>query len=177
MSRSSWTYRALAAAIVIGAHGTATAAAPPISAPATQAVIDCRKIADDTQRLACYDKAVAAMSEAEKTGDLLTIDRAQRQAVRRQAFGLSLPSLTLFDKGEKPEEADHITAKVASARQDPYRKWVVKLEDGAVWRQTDDNELTKDPRAGSTAEIRKGALGSFFMKVDGQPAIRVNREH
>ncbi len=177
MTRWITTFVAAAAVIAAAGRGVATAAAPPVGAPATRAVIECRKITDDAQRLACYDKAVAAMSEAEKTGDLLTIDRAQRQAVRRQAFGLSLPSLTLFDKGEKPEEADRITAKIASARQDPYKRWVLKLEDGAVWRQTDDNELTRDPHAGSTAEIRKGALGSFFMKIDGQPAIRVNREH
>jgi hypothetical protein len=174
-SRSS-IVAARAAAGLVTAIPLAAAAPPPAGAPATRAVVACRALTDDTQRLACYDKAVAAMSEAEKTGDLLTIDRAQRQAVRRQAFGLSLPSFTLFDKGEKPEEADRITVKLASARQDPYRRWILKLEDGAVWLQTDDNELSNEPHAGSTVEIRKGALGSFFMKVDGQPAIRVRRE-
>jgi hypothetical protein len=164
-------------AIPLGAvAGAPSAGGSPAGAPATEAVVACRALTDDSQRLACYDKAVAAMADAEKTGDLLTMDRAQRRAVRRQAFGLSLPSLAIFDKGEKPEEAGRITAKVAAARQDPYKKWIVRLDDGAVWRQTDDNELFNDPHAGSTVEIRNGALGSFFMKVDGQPAIRVHRD-
>jgi hypothetical protein len=45
-----------------------------------------------------------------------------------------------------------------------------------VWRQTDDTELLKSPHAGSTGEIRKGVLGSFFMKIDGQSAMRAHRD-
>ena len=80
-----------------------SAAEAPNRAPAMQSVLDCRAITDGVQRLACFDKAVGAMAKAEQTGDLVTIDREQRRTVRRQAFGLTLPSLAMFDKGEKPD--------------------------------------------------------------------------
>jgi hypothetical protein len=162
------------------APGPAAISAPqsaPTRAPSIQAVLDCRKIQDDAQRLACFDKAVAAVDRAETSGDLVTIDREQRRVVRRQAFGLNLPSLAMFDKGEKPEEVDRVSAVVAHASQGPEGKWTVTLDDGAVWRQTDDGELVRRPHGGSAAVIRKGMLGSFFMAIDGQPAIRVHRDN
>lgn len=151
------------------------APAPPPSAAAVKAVMDCRSITDSAERLACFDKSVAAMAQAESTGDLMTIDREQRRAVRKQAFGLALPTLEIFNRGEKPEEANRITAKVARARQDQSGKWLVTLDDGAVWLQTDDFSLNHDPKAGSTVVISKGLMGSFFMKVDGQEAFKARR--
>ena len=175
--RPNWAMMApCMAALVMAAQ--AQAATPPKSAPAAsvQAVLACRPITDDTQRLACFDKATATMDEAEAKGDLLTLDREQRRAVRRQAFGLTMPSFAVFDRGEKPEEANKLMAKVASASHDAYGKWTIRLADGAVWAQIDDNELPRAPHEGSDVVITKGALGSFFMKVDGQQAVRARRQ-
>jgi hypothetical protein len=145
-------------------------------APEVQAVIDCRAIDDAAKRLACYDQTVAKMSAAEANGDLVTINREQRRAARRQAFGLPLPSLAFLDRGEKPDEVDKIEVKIASASQGGVdAKWTIVLDDGAIWRQIDSNELHRAPHAGSTAVIRRAMLGSFFMNIDGQQAIRVHR--
>jgi hypothetical protein len=153
------------------------ATAPPPTAAQVKAVIDCRAISDDAARLACFDKAVADMSAAEKSGELLTLDREQRRAVRRESFGLTLPSFDIFNRGEKPEEANQLTAHVASASLNAERKWLIRLDDGALWEQTDDYDLNHGPHAGSTVVIFKGLFGSFFMKVDGQQAIRAKRVH
>jgi hypothetical protein len=155
--------------------GAAWSADPTGTAPAVQAVIQCRDITDPTQRLACYDKTVSAMAGANAKGDLLTLDKEQRTVIRHQAFGFTMPSFGLFDKGERPEEASKATFKIAQAWKDLEGHWNFKLETGALWRQTDTNELYRDPHAGSVADISKGALNSFFMKVDGQQAIRVMR--
>ena len=168
--------------VVLAVFATATSASagpptPPSRAPAVQAVIDCQAVTDGVQRLACFDKAVAGMSQAETKGDLVTIDREQRRTVRRQAFGLTLPSLAMFDRGEKPEEADQISAKVKSASQIASGRWMIVLDDGAVWRQIDDHEIFRSPHAGSTVKIRKAMLGSFFMNLDGQQAIRAHRDN
>src|ERR1700729_97024 len=115
------------------AGGSAHAAKPaPTTAPAVQAVVDCRKIDDSAQRLACYDSAVDALSKAQSSGDLVTLDREQRRAVRKQAFGFALPSLAMFDVGEKGEGADTVDEVLASARQDPQGKWTFVMQDGAV---------------------------------------------
>ena len=157
--------------IVFAAPGKAARAA------AVQNVLDCRAITDDAKRLACFDTTVNGMVEAEKKGDLVTIDREQRREVRRQAFGLTLPSLSMFDRGEKGEDADKITTTVSQASKGPNGRWLIQLEGGALWRQTDDADLFKIPHRGSVAIVKKGSLGSFFMKIDGDSAFRVHRDN
>jgi hypothetical protein len=165
----------LAALVLVLKPGFA-AAAPVYTGPVVQSVIACKAVVDPTDRLACFDKAEAALDEASGKGDLVTIDHEQRKRIRRQAFGLQLPSLSLFDKGEKPEAANRESFKIDQAWIDSEGKWAFRLETGAVWRQTDTNALMRAPHAGSTADISKGVLGSFFMKVDGQLALRVRRD-
>jgi len=162
--------------LAILASGVVSAAEAPTRAPAMQSVLDCRAIADGVQRLACFDKAVGEMAKAEQTGDLVTIDREQRRAVRRQAFGLTLPSLAMFDRGEKPDEANHIAVTLTQAVRTGAGKWVFTLDDGAVWRQIDDGELEPPPRPGQKAVIRRAMLGSYMMHIEGS-AIRVHRDN
>ncbi len=166
----------LGAAIIATASSADAAKAPTRAAP-VQAVLDCRSISEDARRLACFDAAVGAMVTAESKGDLVTIDREQRREVRKQAFGLTLPSLAMFDRGEKGEDTDKITTSVVGATKAPNGRWSIQLDGGAMWRQIDDTDLYKTPHKGSVAVVRRGALGSFFMKVDGDTAFRVHRDN
>ena len=165
-----------ATAIVALCAGNAVAAGRATRAPAVQAVVDCRSLPDD-QRLACYDKAVDKVVDAEKSGDLVSIDRAQRRAVRRQAFGLSLPALAVFGPGGKGENLSEISTTVTSVSRNANGRWVLTVEDGAVWTQTDDTELYPDPRPGATVTINEAALGSFFMTVNRGASMRVHRQN
>jgi hypothetical protein len=156
--------------------GSALAAKPPpTTAPAVQAVVDCRKIEDSAQRLACYDSATDALTKAESSGDLVTLDRQQRSAVRKQAFGFTLPALSMFDTGEKG--MDSIDETLANARQDAQGKWTFVMQDGAVWRQIDDEFLSRNPHPGSAIVIRRASLGSFMLSVDNQPGVRAHRDN
>ena len=65
---------------------------------------------------------------------------------------------------------------MARAWKDSDGKWMVELDSGAVWRQADTKDLFKPPHKGSTVEIRSASLGSYFMNIDGQTAIRAKRE-
>jgi hypothetical protein len=148
---------------------------PEGRAAIVQNLLDCRKTADDAARLACYDQAAGAFGKAEAQGDIVVVDREQARKVRRQAFGLSLPSLSLFDKGESEEELNNVTAQVQSARQDGTGRWTVKLDSGATWTQVDTSPLRRTPKAGMPVTIRKAALGSFMMKIGDQHAVRAKR--
>jgi hypothetical protein len=141
-----------------------------------QSLTDCRKLTDNAARLACYDTAAAGLEQAEAKGDIVVVDREQARKVRRQAFGFTLPSLAMFEKGEKQGEIDSTTGKIAAARQNGARKWVVKLEDGAVWTQVDATELPLDPRPGDPVRIKKASLGSYLMVIGKNGAIRAHRE-
>jgi hypothetical protein len=170
---------AVAAAALASVATPALAAKPhaPTTAPAVQAVVDCRGIADSAQRLACYDAAADALTKAQSSGDLVTLDRQQRQTVRRQAFGFTLPSLAMFDVGEKGEGVDTLDETLASARQDAQGRWTFVMQDGAVWRQIDDEFLSRTPHAGSAVAIKRAVLGSFMLSVDKQPGVRVHRDN
>jgi hypothetical protein len=163
-------------ALTIGGSARAAKRAPT-TAPAVQAVVDCRKIEDSAQRLSCYDAAADALNKAQTSGDLVTLDREQRTAVRRQAFGFSLPSLSMFDAGEKGEGTDKIDEALASARQDAQGRWTFVMQDGAIWRQIDDEFLSRDPHSGSVVVISRAMMGSFMLSVDKQPGVRVHRDN
>ena len=146
-------------------------------AAVVQSLSDCRKITEDASRLACYDKAAGALDQAESQGQVVVIDREQARAVRRQAFGFNLPSLNMFNRGatKTDEGLDHLNLDIASVRHSSEGKWVFVATNGAVWRQTDSEDLAEDPHQGSKLFIHGGALGSFFCKVDGQPQVRCER--
>jgi hypothetical protein len=175
--------RTAAVAAVLLLSGGADAAPAKVKeqqrAAVLQAVVECRAIKDREARLNCFDAAAAKLDEAEASGQVVVVEKQQIQTVKREAFGLTLPSLDLFGRSAKSAAAvdvDRVTETVKTARRGPDNRWVVELETGAVWRQIDENEIARDPRPGSKVEIKKAALGSFVMKVDGQSAVRVHRD-
>lgn len=168
---------AVALGLALAAAGGAQAATPaqPKEAAAFQAVLDCRKLADDAARLACFDAAAARMGEAETRGDIVIIDRAQATTAHREAFGLHVPSLEFVTRALKPEEVNRIEGVVESAHADRDGRWTFKLADGAVWRQI-SGDLQWPPKHGSKVSIRRGSLGSYLMNVDNQQSIKVHRD-
>ena len=166
-----------AALVWPGVSSAAGAADKQGQAEILRALDKCRSIAEANARLACFDQTSAALVQAEASGDVVVVDRQQVQAAKKQAFGFNLPSLSMFDRGPRKQELTTVSDVVASATQRLRGAWEVTLESGATWVQTDTDELSRDPKPGSKVVIRKAALGSFMMTVDGQPAIRVSREH
>ena len=177
MGRSTTIAASLAAALTLASPLAAQAKdkEAPDRAPAFQAVLNCRGIADASQRLACYDAAAAKMGEAETHGELVVIDRAQASAAHREAFGLHMPSLSFVTKALRPDEVNKVEGVVTTARADINGRWTFMLEGGAVWRQI-SGELYKAPKTGSKVVIRHGSLDSYLMNVDGQPSIKVHRD-
>lgn len=136
-------------------------------------VTDCRAIQDGAQRLACYDREVAALAQAQATREVVVVDREAVQRTRRSLFGLTLPDVgRLF--GE--EEENEINSTVVAARRSNLGMASIQIEGGAVWVQTEGRPMTRDPRPGMPVRIRRGALGSYLLSVDGQRAIRVTRQ-
>lgn len=174
--------RALAAVLAIVTLSTAggDAAAAGLKTPRAEglrALAACRAETDATRRLACYDQAAGALDEAESRGQIAVVDREQVRAVKRQAFGFSLPSLALLGGGKSgmDEPVDKLVVKLDHAGRSAEGRWVMATDEGAAWIQTDDEEMFAPPHAGSQLAIRKGALGSYFCNVDGQRAVRCMR--
>lgn len=142
-------------------------------------LVRCRGMAEAAARLQCFDAAAAALDLAAQRHDVVVVDRAQVRESRRRLFGIALPRLPIFgggDNGQDDEEVRSIDSTVASASQDGYGHWMVHLADGSFWVQTDDQPLALRPRPGQAVTVTRAALGSFMMRVNRQPGVRVRRQ-
>ncbi|MEL6860424.1 MAG: hypothetical protein AAGL11_01190 [Pseudomonadota bacterium] len=164
--------------LTAGAQAQETNLEPkPIS---TQAIYACAEISDDMERLACYDESVGRLEAAEAAGEVTTISKAEVEEIERDSFGFSLPSIARNvlpkfgnDDGEKLAELE---VPVESVRRLSYGNLRVALENGQVWEQTDSQRVNYSKKNGvESAEIKRAALGSFKMKLDGGRAFRVKR--
>lgn len=178
------TLLALAILLLAGAPAAVTAqhAAPPAAPPARpeafEALMRCRAIAEAAQRLQCFDTAAANLDAAAGRRDIVVVDRAQVREGRRRLFGLALPRIPIFGGGDEDDnDADQVRTVegvIASAAEGGGR-WTISLQDGAMWVQVDYNQLAFRPRPGQHVVINRGAMGSFMMRVNNQPGIRVQR--
>lgn len=159
----------------IAALSSPAGAAGGSRAAVVQKLVDCRKLTDNAQRLACYDAAAAAFDQAEVKGDVVVVDREQAREVRRQAFGFQLPSISIFARGEATEDLDNSDGVIAAVRQDSGGRWTVRLEDGAVWASNGPEQLFKTPKAGMKVRLRKASLGSYLMMIDNQGGFKAHR--
>lgn len=139
-------------------------------------LISCKTIVEPEQRLACFDAKVAALETAQSSNQLVIADREQVREARRGLFGLSLPRIKIFDgDSEEGDNVDKIDAKISSARKLRGGKWLIVLDDGALWQQTEVKNIMRAPEPEDSIEIKRGSLGSFFAKVNGGRAFKVKR--
>jgi hypothetical protein len=143
-----------------------------------EALVRCRSVADEKQRLACYDSAAAALEQAADRHDLVVIDRKQVRETKRTLFGLELPRLSIFGGGndDAADEVKEVEGVVQTAFQDGNGRWVVTLADGATWAQIDNQPIAVRPKAGQKVKIHRGAIGSYIMNINGQPGVKARRQ-
>ncbi len=139
----------------------------------------CRAILDAAARLKCYDETAAALDAAIVANEVYMIDRKQVRETRRSLFGLPIPSLGIFGGNGEPEAEDvnAVRELVTTIKAASYNGegWVITVEEGSTWRQTDGIPLALSPKPGQPATIRRAAMGSYKMNVGRQQAIKVKR--
>ncbi|WP_338426545.1 hypothetical protein [Sphingopyxis kveilinensis] len=171
----------LAAALLSLTPGFASAAAKETDASGTpvqvQQVYDCRAIGDAAARLACFDRQVDALEQAQTANDVTFFDRAAAQRARRGLFGFTLRDLPFFGGGDDDKEKmARLETKIKWARREGYNKMRFEIEDGAIWMQTDQTDVPRDPKPGEQVVIYPGAMGSYFAEIGHMKRIRVRRE-
>ncbi|HYE98489.1 MAG TPA: hypothetical protein VEJ18_06225, partial [Planctomycetota bacterium] len=121
--------------------------------------------------------AAARLEEAADKRDLVVVDRKQIRDTKRSLFGLDIPNLNPFGGGDDDEpEIKSVEGVVAAAHQDGAGRWIVRLEDGSTWAQTDNNIIAARPKKGHKVKINKAAMGSYMMRVNGQSGVRAKRQ-
>lgn len=156
---------------LIVASGPATAQSTTTADRLLRTFDDCRAMAAPADRLACFDRAATALSTSVKAKEVQIVDKADVRKARRSLFGFTLPRINLFGSGEAEsgaEEFTEITTTVQSARAVANNRVEIRLADGndAVWQTTDP--MNFPPKTGAKIRIRKGALGNYFLSVDGR---------
>lgn len=143
-------------------------------------VTACRAITEADARLACFDKAAAALGDAVSQKNIVVLDRNAVRETRRSLFGFNLPRLPFFggrDDADALPETREIQSTIAAASPLRYDNWRITLPDGAVWQTTEAFRGYKTPSAGSAVTITRGPLGSYTMKIGSQRAVRVARQN
>jgi hypothetical protein len=181
----------LTSVFVLGLAAATPAATPPASATSPLSrIYACAEKTDPTQRLACFDKAVADVKVAEARSEIIMLDRPRVAAVRREAFGFAIPSLPRFSFGS-PATAPTSEQKTASAARDEPEeeqtfavarvgqagnRVAIYLENGNVWHLTEAGDLNAPRKTPFNVSIRRAAMGSYLLSVEGRnKGYRVRR--
>ena len=157
----------------------------------------CARISDDARRLACYDglagrvrqgTAVAAApspapATAPDTAAVLAPAPAAAGAAPVAAAPVAVDRVAEFGlsdqarKEREPEKwVESVTARVTNVGQTASDRYVITLDNGQVWVQSETN--TRAILApGDTVTIKRAALGSFKLSGPRSVFWRVKRLH
>jgi hypothetical protein len=119
------------------------------------ALLRCRALTENTARLACYDGIAiapagpaAAGASANQTAAITTPEQ----------FGLQLKS--------HPGEINSIESAIDGSLDGWQANSRIKLANGQVWQVSDDSSAFCNCN-NKKAVVRRGALGSFFLEIEG----------
>ncbi|WP_435418384.1 hypothetical protein WAB17_02045 [Parerythrobacter aurantius] len=134
---------------------------------------NCRAIAEPTERLACYDREVGSVIAATEQGTLQVVEKADVEEAKRGLFGFSLPKIKLF--GDNSQELDELETTIASVRREGREAWIFTTAEGSVWRISETKMGWRPPQPGQTVVLKKAAVGSYFIRVNGQIGVKGKR--
>lgn len=169
----------LACLLAIGVIGQSNAVqAETIS----EALFKCSKESNSLKRLVCYDRLTQqakGYTDVELPRNIATgnvnvprVSRSQSPETSESPTTIAVQPRTAeqrFGLSEKVEyqdkDLDVLTLTLQDIKKDPRNKRSFYLENGQVWKQTDDASILI--KSGDTAIIEKGLLGAYFLKKEG----------
>lgn len=176
---SFWVVAVLAGAFLVNAPMALAQTSARAPAAAATSPLDplyaCAQVTDPTERLACYDRTVAELRGREARQDVVAMDRQQVEQVQRESFGFNLPSLpNIFARRADGSTNDQPREEVESAQTMTVTqvrmvagRTTLTMDTGQVWQFVDTSEITPTRRAPFRVTIRRAALGSFIMSIEG----------
>jgi hypothetical protein len=146
----------------------------PVSSEALQS---CAQLTDDKQRLACFDRAVAALGTSPGAPAAATAQRETPAPLTdEQKMGLPAERILKLQApaDAAPPKLKELAATIQSVRANSAGREVFTLDNGQVWQQSElDPKFSVAP--GDTVKITHGALGSFWMSANAHSNTRVSR--
>ena len=157
----------------------AVSAAAPAMAQEADYLADlkaCRAIADEDDRLACYDSKVTAMVSASEAGDVRIVDREDVRRTHRQLFGFTVPDLDILEGDEQDKESSEmLETTITSARQLASKAWRFTTAEGAVWEINNAPTRLAPIKANDKVIFKEASLGFYFIRINGQMGVKGKR--
>lgn len=178
--KASRSLRWLLLAAALGSAGAQTAAQESEDGSSSDYLASlktCQAITDDRERLACFDRAVAGIVSANDAGEVRFVDREDIRDTRRQLFGLSVPDVGVLKRGEDEdkEESELLETSITSVRYLSGKTIRFTTQEGAVWEIGSAPRWLRTVAAGNSVVFKKAALGTFFIRIDGQMGVKGKR--
>ena len=142
---------------------------------AIDAMSECRAVTVAADRLACFDRRVAAVMAAHGGRELLVVDRRHAEESRRRRFGLGDRSDDrLGRKGERQAAVRELSTIIrAAVPAAAYGRWDLRLADGSVWQTID--RLPFPPKVSAPITLRTATLGGYRASIGQGRSFLVKR--
>jgi hypothetical protein len=85
-----------------------------------ESLANCRKIADNAVRVACYDRTVDGLTVAVNRNDIAIVNKEQVKESRKKLFGFNVGKLPIFGDAEDDSASNVLTTTITSVRALPY---------------------------------------------------------
>lgn len=168
--RRTATAGAGAAAILLAL--TVLTGGPSRAAGRLDGILACRRIADSSSRLACFDRESAALASPGRAAAPEPHTARARAPVPgpgldpRQTFGLAPERILAREEAAQhlPHQLDQITARIALVSRAADGRDIFTLDNHEVWAQlVPDDDLYARP--GDVVKISRAMLGSYWLAV------------
>lgn len=136
---------------------------------------DCRAVADNAARLACYDALVDQLSKAAATEAVAPEAKSVASAVVSQPVPAAQPVAIVatqtpaefgLERQAQQAQIESIQSRIVGAFRGWEAKSKITLENGQVWQIADGTRGVYSLESPAVT-IERGMLGSFFLKIDG----------
>lgn len=152
------------------------AAGPASAADGIRAELDaCRVLADDAQRLACYDRAAGRIL-AQASAPVVATPAAAPAAGTTDNFGRERVLAAEEAKRQQQETRDigELSATVTDIDTRMDGLMTITLDNGQVWRQSRPDSMFR-LKTGDRIQIQPGAMNSFILSGPSKRSTRVSR--
>lgn len=150
------------------------------------ALAQCSKEGNSLQRLVCYDRVVkdikqySGLEDSIKRGYPVPTANASAPTTPAKPAMPASPSVQaenqfgLEHKQPIGEDVDSLSGNISSLDRTLRGKYVITLDNGTVWEQTDSDKLKLSD--GETVTIERGILGAFYLtRSDVDRRMKVKR--
>lgn len=144
---------------------------PAAAQDVTEVLQGCRAEADDSRRLACYDRA---MDRAVDTSKPAATEAKEHTPEERFGRTGAMAREEIERKSEESRELGELTATVTEIWTRSDGLMAFTLDNGQIWSMNRPDSLFRI-KTGDKVRIQPAALGSFLLSGPSKRSTRVTR--